>query len=114
VEDVETFCCPDVSGELVPPMRSQDSKHLDFVEWLARSDGGTSRLAVAMRSERAGVYGLTISRVETGDNVFAARYARTNVFKRMPAATGNQRRERRSGVVWVNLGRRPVELLHSG
>jgi len=23
VEDVETSCCPDVSGELVPPIRSQ-------------------------------------------------------------------------------------------
>ena len=26
-DEVQTFCCPDVIGELVPPFRSQDRKH---------------------------------------------------------------------------------------
>jgi len=29
-EDVETSCCPDVSGELLPPIRSQDSNQSGF------------------------------------------------------------------------------------
>lgn len=29
-EDVSSFCCPDVNGELVPPLWSQDSKQSGF------------------------------------------------------------------------------------
>jgi len=46
-EAEETFCCPDVSGELIPPLRSRTANSLD-VERLARGAGGTSRLAVVV------------------------------------------------------------------
>ena len=57
----EWFRCPDISRELVPPLRCQNKKSRDFAEWalFAPSGGGTSRPAdVVEGSARAGACGL--------------------------------------------------------